>query len=60
MQNYLKLEKKGKRISVFDYYLKSHGGKVAFRDNLKQQDVSQLGTGKPFFNGRKLQGAKLK
>ena len=40
--------------------LKSHGGKVAFRDNLKQQDVSQLGTGEPIFNGSKLQGAKLK
>ena len=48
MQNYLKMQNKGKWKSVIDRYLKGHGGKVVFRNNLKRQDVSQLGIGEPF------------
>ena len=48
MQNYLKLQSKGKWKGVIDCYLKSHGGKVVFRNNLKRQDVSELVVGEPF------------
>ena len=42
VQNYLNTDNKGEWKSVFDYYLKKHGGKLLFQGNLKRQDVPLL------------------
>ena len=42
VQNYFNTDNNGKWISVFDYYLKIHGGKLLFQRNLKQKDLPKL------------------
>ena len=41
-------DNKGKWKSVFDYYLKKHGGKLLFQGNLKKQDIPLLDIREPF------------
>ena len=48
VQNYLNTDNKGKWKSVFDYYLKNHGGKLLFQGNLKKQDILLLDIREPF------------
>ena len=49
VQSYLNTDSKGKWKSVFDYYLKKHGGKLLFQGNLKKQDIPLLDIREPFF-----------
>ena len=48
VQSYLNTDNKGKWKSVFDYYLKKHGGKLLFQGNLKKQDIPLLDIREPF------------
>ena len=48
VQSYLNTDNKGKWKSVFDYYLKKHGGKLLFQGNLKKQDIPVLVKKEPF------------
>ena len=44
VQNYLNTDNNGKWMSVFDYYLKIHGGKLLFQSNLKHKEIAELWT----------------
>ena len=48
VQSYLNTDNKGKWKSVFDYYLRKHGGKLLFQGNLKKQDIPLLDIREPF------------
>ena len=48
VQSYLNTDNKGKWKSVFDYYLKTYGGKLLFQGNLKRQDTPLLDIREPF------------
>ena len=48
VQSYLNTDNKGKWKSVFDYYLKKHGGKLLFQGNLKKQAIPLLYIREPF------------
>ena len=48
VQSCLNTDDKGKWKSVFDCYLKNHGGKLLFQGNLKKQDIPLFGIREPF------------
>ena len=48
VQSCLNTDDKRKWKSVFDCYLKKHGGKLLFEGNLKKQDIPLFGIREPF------------
>ena len=48
VQSCLNTDNKGKWKSVFDCYLKKHGGKLLFEGNLKKQDIPLFDIREPF------------